>query len=97
MQKVLISSRRRGISTLLPGGLTTIPLNRDWFTDFIMDRLNTAVFTDFWGLLDGSGNGVAQLNAPPIPGWTGTTMYFTFATAFPWDFASEAVTIEVVP
>jgi len=84
--------------TLLPGGLATIPLNRDWFTDYILDRLNTPVFTAFWGLLDGSGRAAASLNAPPLqPVWIGKTMHFAYATASPWDYASNAGAIEIVP
>lgn len=30
--------------TLLPGGLATIPLNRDWFTNYVLARLNTHEF-----------------------------------------------------
>jgi len=84
--------------TLLPGGLVTIPLNRDWFTDFVLARLNTSLFDDFWGQLDSSGKATATLNAPPLgAGWIGTTLHFAFATANPWDYASNAVPIEIVP
>ena len=84
--------------TLLPGGLATIPLNRDWFTDYILDRLNTTTFTDFWGTLDGDGAAEAVLNAPPLPSiWAGRTMYFAYALNDPWDFVSNnAVAIEIV-
>lgn len=84
--------------TLLPGGIATIPLNRDWFTDFILARLNTGVFDRFWGTLDVSGKATAILNAPPLqPGWIGKTMHFAFAVAGPWDYVSNAVPIEVIP
>lgn len=83
--------------TLLPGGLTMIPLNRDWFTDFVLARLNTYTFTDFWGTLDPAGAAQARLNAPPVPGWIGTTLSFAFGVAAPWDFASNAVNVEIVP
>ncbi len=83
--------------TLLPGGLVVIPLNRDWFTDYVLARLNTSTFSDFWGSLDPAGTAQAQLNAPPIPGWVGTTLHFAFALNAPWDFASNAVAVEVVP
>jgi len=83
--------------TLLPGGLATIPLNRDWFTDFVIARLNTYTFADFWGTLDTSGNAQARLNAPPVAGWIGTTLYFAYALPSPWDFASNAVAVTVVP
>ncbi len=83
--------------TLLPGGLATIPLNRDWFTNYILARLNTAVFTDFDGTFDGAGNAAAQLNAPPIPTWIGTTMHYAWAVKNPWDQASNPVEIVVDP
>jgi len=84
--------------TLLPGGLATIPLNRDWFTDFILARLNTTVFAGFWGTFDATGRAAAALNAPPLqPGWIGKTLHFAYATASPWDYVSNAVPIEIVP
>ena len=95
----LMAGSRSGTApgTPLPGGLVTIPLNRDLFTDFILNRLNTPTFTDFWGTLDGTGKAVARLNSPPVPGLIGTSAHFAFATAFPWDFASNAAEIEIVP
>jgi len=83
--------------TALPGGLATIPLNRDWFTNWIIANLQLPVFSNFWGTLDGAGHAVAPMNVPTIPTWVGTTMYFAFATANPWDFASNAVVVAVVP
>jgi len=84
--------------TLLPGGLVTIPLNRDWFTDYILARLNTAVFSNFWGTLDAAGEATASLNAPPLqPVWIGKILHFAYALNNPWDYASSAVAIEVVP
>ncbi len=81
--------------TLLPGGLATIPLNRDWFTDYILDRLNTKPFTNFWGTLDTQGRATAELIAPPIPGWSGRVVYFAFCTASPYDYASNPVEVFV--
>jgi hypothetical protein len=83
--------------TLLPGGLVTIPLNRDWFTDFILARLNTTLFTGFQGQLDAAGGATARLNAPALSGWVGLKMHFAYATVLPYDFASNAVLIEIVP
>lgn len=83
--------------TVLPGGLARIPLNRDWFTDYILVRLNQPVFTDFWGVLNVHGEATARLNAPPLPGWAGTTMHYAFGVSDPWDFASNAVAVEIVP
>ena len=84
--------------TVLPGGLAVIPLNRDFFTGYVLDRLNTPRFMDFKGHLDGSGNGSAALDLGPIPsGWVGTTMWFAFATQSPYDFASNPVEIRIEP
>jgi len=84
--------------TLLPGGLVTIPLNRDWFTDYILARLNTSMFSAFWGTLDSTGKATASLNALPVqPGWIGRTIHFAFATAFPWDYVSNPAAVEIVP
>jgi hypothetical protein len=83
--------------TLLPGGLVTIPLNRDWFTDFILARLNSGPFQEFFGSLNASGSATAQLNAPPVPGYAGVTMHYAYALNNPWDFVSNPVAIEVVP
>ena len=84
--------------TLLPGGIVTIPLNRDWFTDFLLARLNTHPFTGFWGTLGPDGSESAFLNAPVLnAGWVGTTMHLAFATANPWDYSSNAAAIEFVP
>lgn len=84
--------------TPLPGGLATIPLNRDWFTDFILDRLNMPAFTGFSGTLDASGESVASLNAPPLnANWVGKTVHFAFAIKGPWDTVSNAVAIDIIP
>jgi hypothetical protein len=83
--------------TLLPGGMATIPINRDWITNFIIARLNKPPFTRFYGSLDSSGSGTAQLNAPPVPGLIGSTLHFAFALVSPWNFASNAVRIDIVP
>ena len=86
--------------TLLPGGQATIPLNRDWFTDFVLPRLNTPMFTGFYASLDGSGSGTAALNTfGPLPGVipVGSSLHFAFALAGPWDFVSNSLEIEIVP
>ena len=84
--------------TLLPGGLVTIPLNRDWYTDLIIQNLSWPVFKRFWGTLDGTGAATAQLDlGPQSSGYVGAIMSYAFATANPWDFASNAVNVEIVP
>ena len=83
---------------LLPGGLVTLPLNMDVFTDLILASLNTVVFTNFWSTLDGAGKATAQLNVPPIPAtWVGTNMYFAYTLKSPFDFTSNPVAIEFTP
>jgi hypothetical protein len=84
--------------TLLPGGMATIPINRDAFTNFILANLNGQLFADFRGVLDGSGQAGASLNAPPLPpAYVGRKMDFAFALMNPFDFASNAVRVEIVP
>jgi hypothetical protein len=84
--------------TPLPGGLVTIPLNRDAFTNFVLANLNGPIFTDFQGLLDGSGLAGARLVVPVLPPtYVGMVMDYAFALKDPWDFASNAVNVEIVP
>jgi|GEM_PF-1019862 len=84
--------------TLLPGGLATIPINRDWLTDFVLGHLGHNYFTNFHGNLDNDGLAAAQLNTGTLqPSWVGSTLHFAYATANPWDFASNAVAATIVP
>jgi len=84
--------------TTLPGGAVVIPINRDPVTDYIYRNLGSPMFVDFQGVLDASGSGAAQLVAPPLPAaWIGRTLCFAYATVAPWDFASNAVAVEIVP
>jgi hypothetical protein len=82
----------------LPGGLVTLPLNWDLFTTAMIPALNTTVFQDFLGQLDGQGRGTAYLNVPPIPpGYVGLFMYYAYTLLNPFDFVSNPVAIEIVP
>jgi hypothetical protein len=83
--------------TPLPGGMATLPLNWDLFTNLVIGLMNSSFFTNFQGKLDGQGNGSTQLNLPPVPGTAGLTMYFAYALNGPWDFASNPIPIEIVP
>lgn len=85
--------------TLLPGGLVTLPLVWDNFTNIIVQNLNGPVFTNFQSALDGEGNSTApQFNLPPSSGFPpGSKLYFAYALNAPWDFASNPVTIDVLP
>jgi hypothetical protein len=39
---------------------------------------------------------MAQLNVPPVPGFTGVTMHYAYALNNPWDFVSNLVAVEIV-
>jgi hypothetical protein len=84
--------------TPLPGGFATLPLNWDVFTDLVLSLLNSPVFMNFMGNFDGSGNATAQLNSGPLPSSViGLVMYYAYTMPNPYDFASNAVEVEVVP
>jgi hypothetical protein len=87
-----------GISpgTPLPGGLVVLPLNNDWFMQFVLTWLNSWFFTNFLGNLDALGNGSATLNLPPLPpGTAGLVMHYAFCTYNPFDFVSNPVGVQV--
>ncbi|MHC4941979.1 MAG: hypothetical protein ACYTG7_03065 [Planctomycetota bacterium] len=84
--------------TALPGGLATLPVNWDTFSDVVMLLMNSGVFSNFLGTLDSSGQASAQLNVPALPsGYVGTIMYFAYCCNSPFDFASNAIEVEIVP
>lgn len=83
--------------TPLPGGLVTLPLNLDWLSFLVLGNLNTPLFTNFSGVLDGNGAGSAQLNVPPVPGAAGLPMHYAYLTSSPYDFASNPVLLTFVP
>jgi hypothetical protein len=76
---------------LLPGGMTTLPVNFDVVTDALI-ILNPP---GFLGNLDGNGLSKAQLDIPPIPDLSrDTTLTFAFCIQGPpWDFASNFVEV----
>ncbi|MFH1998376.1 MAG: hypothetical protein ABIK28_01785, partial [Planctomycetota bacterium] len=82
----------------LPGGVV-LPVNFDAFTDYIFfPLLNSAVFSSFLGQLGLDGTATAQLNVPALPaGYTGSVMTFAYCMNNPFNFASNAVNIEIVP
>jgi hypothetical protein len=82
----------------LPGGQASLPLNWDIFTNIVLDLINTPIFSNFMGTLDGTGSANAAFDTlVPIPGTAGLTMHFAYALNDPWDFVSNPVTIEIVP
>jgi hypothetical protein len=85
-----------GTTPGIPLGTITVPLNYDPFTATMLTMLNTPVFANFFGVLDGSGQATAQLDLTgiPNPGWNGLIMHFAFVT-LSFDYASNPVAIEV--
>ncbi|MHC4446038.1 MAG: S8/S53 family peptidase [Planctomycetota bacterium] len=81
----------------LPGGTTTMPLNWDQLTNLIINQINSPVFSDFWGTLDGLGTATAQMNLGPIPGAAGYTMQFAYALSQPWDYVSNPLAVNIGP
>jgi len=83
----------------LPGGYVTLPLNWDFFSEFIGSLINTTLFSNFMGDLDASGEATAMLDtlAPLPPGALGYVMHFAYALRGPWNFVSNPVVVEIVP
>jgi len=83
---------------LLPKGKAIFPINWDIFTYVVVDWLNSQIFQNFYGALDFNGKSIAVFDTMnPIPGALGLTINFAYACNKPWDFASNPVTIEIVP
>jgi len=84
---------------LLPGAKSILPLNWDLFTNLVLSNINTPFFNGFMGKLDSAGSSAAVLNTfgPITPVAVGNTLYFAYALNGPWNFASNPVSIEIVP
>lgn len=81
----------------LPGGLATLPVNWDLFSDLEMALLNTTAFSNFLGTLDAVGEISARLFLPPLPaGSTGTIIHLAYCCNNPFDYVSNAAGIEVI-
>ncbi|MHC4942720.1 MAG: NosD domain-containing protein [Planctomycetota bacterium] len=86
--------------TPLPGGQAVLPVNWDLFTDNVLLLCNSPVFENFHGILDGAGAGWARIDTqtPLDPAFVGITMEYAFCIiGWPWDFASNPVSIAIVP
>jgi hypothetical protein len=80
-----------------PGGVV-LPINWDLFTNVILFNMGSPFITGFLGTLDGMGNAAAIFSPPMLPGLAGFTMDFAYAQDGKyWDFASNNVSIDVVP
>ena len=83
--------------TPLPGGLTTLPLNWDSFTNIVWSNINTPMFANFMGTLDGNGQATAQLNIEPVSSeYIGTKIYFAYCLNNPFDYVSNPIEIEII-
>lgn len=81
----------------LPGGHVTLPLNWDVFTDIVISLWNTPLFANFAGMLNSDGKASAQLYAPPLVGYAGLRMHYAYALNKPYDYVSNAATVDIVP
>jgi aminopeptidase N len=75
-----------------------IPLVVDSVTDFVLQSLNTPMFQNFSGALNGSGQATATLVLPNIgPIGAPITVYFAFATTTSPMFTSTPVALTITP
>ena len=82
--------------TTLPGGVN-LPINWDVFTNLGLALLNTAPFSGFMGQLDANGQAQAKFDTLGPISASGFAFDFAFALNNPWDYASNAVTVNVIP
>ncbi|MFH2000866.1 MAG: hypothetical protein ABIK28_14390 [Planctomycetota bacterium] len=95
---VLGSATGTSPGTLLPGGYAVLPINWDVFTDFVLGNANVSpLFLNFIGQIKVTGMGSAQLNCPPIPGFSGIDLYFAFALNNLFNYASNSVKVTILP
>ena len=83
--------------TPLPGGIVTLPLNWDVFTNLVLSLANTPVFPDFLGTLDANGEAMPKMVFASPPGGTGVILYFAAALNAPWNFVTDPVKVEILP
>ncbi len=82
--------------TALPGG-AVLPLNRDAVMNYIIAHYNTPELYEFRGTMYNTGVAKAMLSVSgsiPLP--VGTVLNFAFTTENPYDFQSNAVSVEIV-
>ncbi|MFH2001938.1 MAG: right-handed parallel beta-helix repeat-containing protein [Planctomycetota bacterium] len=83
----------------LPGGYVTLPVNLDNFTYLVLfPLLNTIVYQNFMGILSPAGLGEATMNTGVLPpGYVGLRMFYAYCLAYPWEFVSNPVEIDIIP
>jgi len=82
--------------TYLPGG-ALLPLNWDVFTNMVINLTNTPIFHNFYGKHDSKGKRTAKFNIPPYAGAPSININFAFAMMGPWNYASNPITIKIMP
>jgi hypothetical protein len=80
----------------LPGG-GVLPLNNDPVLRYILSHSGSPPFTGFRGFLDGNGSAAAALTVPGLPLAAGTVVNFAYTTEAPFDYQSNAVSVEILP
>jgi len=85
--------------TPLPGGMSTLPLNWDYFTNLVFSLVNSVFFQSFIGPLDSYGSSIATFySGGPLPsGMVGSYIYFAYALNNPWNYVSNPVAIWIGP
>jgi hypothetical protein len=85
--------------TPLPGGKVTLPINWDVYTDLIFLLMNSQLFYNFMGTLSATGGAKAEFDTKgPISSVAvGLTVHYAFALNAPWNYASNAAGIEILP
>lgn len=78
---------------------TLIPLNYDVYMQYTISHPNTALLSNSLATLDGQGKATATFNLPPgLSGsFLGVTAHHAFALVVPINYASNAVSVTLVP
>lgn len=93
---ILMSATGTWPGTTLPGG-KVLPIQWDAMTDLGLDLIYSPLMTHFLDDLDASGNAMAYLTLPPIPGFSGFTLCFAYCLYNPYDFVSNPWMIDILP
>jgi hypothetical protein len=98
-RKYLLALSASGTAPGMSVGSVTIPLNFDVVTSLGFQFLNTPLFANFGGFLDGQGAATATWLAPPgLPAAAaGLPLAFAAFTLGPVNWASNAVTVTLQP
>jgi hypothetical protein len=84
---------------LMLGNGIKLPLNFDSYFQFLLNTPNPAVLSNSVGILDAQGNATATFNLPPSlrPAFAGRTIHHAYILQPTMDFASDAVSVTLVP